>query len=110
MCNKLKLKIVKLETQQNCFAQYGRRSNIVLSGIPNSTDDNNLENTVISMMSDINVNIKENDIEACHRSGKPDVKSKSKKTVVLFVNKKNYNKVFENEKKLAKLNNGKHNF
>ena len=92
------------------MAQYGRRNNIVISGIPDSIDDSNLENTVICMMSDINVNIEENDIEACHRFGKPDVKSKSKKTVVRFVNRKNCNKIFENKKKLAKLNNEKHNF
>ena len=46
------------------------------------------------MMSDINVNIEESDIEACHRFGKPDVKSKSNKTVLRFVNRKNCNKIF----------------
>ena len=61
-CNKLEAKIAKLETE-NSLAQYGRINNIVISGIPDSTDDNNLENTVISMMSDINVNIEENDID-----------------------------------------------
>ena len=61
-------------------------------------------------MSDINVNIEENYIEACHRFGKPEVTSKSKKTIVRFVNRKNCNKIFENKKKLAKLNNEKHNF
>ena len=92
------------------MAQHGRRNNIVISGIPDSIDYNNLENTAISMMSNINVNIEENDVVACHRFGKLDVKSKSKKTVVHFVNRKNCNKIFENKKKLAKLNNEKHNF
>ena len=115
--NKLEAKIVKLETEQNSLAQNGRRNNIVISGIPDSIDDNNLENTVISMISDTNVNIEENDIEVCHRFGKPDVKSKSKKIVVRFVNRKNCNKIFENKNKLKKLNNElakssneKHNF
>ena len=108
--NKLEEKIVKLETEQNSLAQYGRRNNIVISEIPDSIDDNNLENTVISVMSEINVSIEENDIEACHRFGKPDVTSKSKKTVARFANRKNCNKIFENKKKLAKLNNEKHNF
>ena len=62
------------------------------------------------MMSDINVTIEENDIEACHRFGKFDIRSKSKKTVVPFVNRKNCSKIFGNKKELAKLNNGKHNF
>ena len=61
-------------------------------------------------MSNINVNIEQIDIEACHRFGKPEVKSKSKKTANRFVNRKNCNKIFENKKKLSKLNNGKHNF
>ena len=60
-CNKLEAKIVKRETEQNSFAQYRRRNNIVISGIPDSIDDSNLENTVICMMSDINVNIEESD-------------------------------------------------
>ena len=45
-CNKLDAKIVKLETEQNSLAQYGRRNNIVISGIPDSIDDSNLENTI----------------------------------------------------------------
>ena len=61
-------------------------------------------------MSEINVSIEENDIEACHRFGKPDVTSKSKKTIVRFANRKNCSKIFENKKKSAKLNNQKHNF
>ena len=43
------------------MAQYGRRNNIVISGIPDYIDDKNLDNTVISMMSDKNVNFEEND-------------------------------------------------
>ena len=86
--------------QQNSLAQYGKRNNIAISGIPDSIDDNNLENSVISMMCDINVNIEENGIEPCHRFGKPDAKSKSKKTVIRFVNMKNCNKIFENKKNL----------
>ena len=61
-------------------------------------------------MSDKNVNIEENEIEACHRFIKLDVTSKSKNTIVRFVNRKNCNKIFENKKKLAKLNIEKHNF
>ena len=86
-CNKLEAKIVKLETKQNSLAQYGRRNNTVISGIPDSIDDNNLENTAISMVSNINVNIEENDIKLCHRFGKPDATSKSKKTIVLLTGK-----------------------
>ena len=109
-CNKLEPKIDKLDTGQNFLAQYERINNIVINGILVSIEDKNLENTVISMMSDINLNVEENDIEACHRFGKPDVGSKSKKTIGRFFNRKSCNKIFENKKKLAKLNNEKHNF
>ena len=69
--------MVKLETEQNSLAQYGRRNNIVISEMPDSIDDKNLENTVISIMSNININTKKNDIEACHRFGKAIARSKS---------------------------------
>ena len=46
----------------------------------------------------------------CHRFSKSDVRSKSKKIIVRFVNRKNCNKFFENKEKLAKLNSEKHNF
>ena len=57
-CNRLEAKIVKLEKEQNSLAQYGRRNDTVISGIVDSIDDDNLESTVISMMSDINVILK----------------------------------------------------
>ena len=47
-------------------------------------------------------------IEACHRIAKPT--SKTQKTIVRFVNRKNCEKVLANKKKLLKLNNEKHNF
>ena len=62
-------------------------------------------------MFDIKVNIEENDIiEPFHRFGKLNVRLKSKKTIVHFVNKENCIKIFENKKKLVKLNHEKCNF
>ena len=87
--------------------QYQRKNNILISEIPDSINHNNLENTVISMMSNVNVNIAENDIEACDRFDKPDGRSNSKKRIVRFVNRIICNKIFENKKKLVKLNNDK---
>ena len=90
------------------MAQYGRRNNVVFSGIPENVPDNNLESTVISVLSDIDVQVEPRDIEACHQIGKPT--SKTQKTIVRFVNRKNCEKVLANKKKLLKLNNEKHNF
>ena len=44
----------------------------------------------------------------CHQIGKPT--SKTQKTIVRFVNRKNCEKVLANKKKLLKLNNEKQNF
>ena len=83
-CNKPEVKKLKLEIYQNFLTQYRRKINTVISRIPDSIDNKDLENTVIFMISDINVNIEENGIEACHRFGKPDVRSKSKNKLFLF--------------------------
>ena len=83
-CNKPEVKKLKLEIYQNFLTQYRRKINTVISRIPDSIDDKDLENAVIFMISDINVNIEENGIEACHRFGKPDVRSKSKNKLFLL--------------------------
>ena len=80
------------------MAQYGRRNNVVFSGIPENVPDNNLESTVISVLLDIDVQVEPRDIEECHRIGKPT--SKTQKTIVRFVNRKNCEKVLANKKTL----------
>ena len=49
------------------------------------------------------------EIEACHRFG-IDRKTKSKKTIIRFVNGKHCKKVLFNKKKLSNINNNKFNF
>ena len=93
---KLKKRVAIFESNHNDLAQYGRRNNVVLSGIPDNVPDNNLENTVISVLSDIDVQVEPRDIEACHRIGKPTFKTQ--KTIVRFVNRKNCEKVLANKK------------
>ena len=99
-----------LEQNLNSLGQYGRRSNLVLSGIPESIPDNQLENTVASVLSDIGVSIQSEEIEACHQFGKTDRKTKSKKTIICFVNRKHCKKALLNKKKLSNINNKKFNF
>ena len=107
-CEKHENRVAILESNHNDLAQYGRQNNVVFSGIPENVPDNNLESTVISVLSDIDVQLEPSDIEASHRIGKPT--SKKQKTIVRFVNRKNCEKVLANKKKLLKLNNEKHNF
>ena len=92
------------------MGQYGRRNNLVLSGIPESIPDNHLENTVSSTLSDIGVSIQSEEIEACHRFRKTDRKTKSKKTIIRFVNKKHCKKALVHKKKLSNINNDKFKF
>ena len=68
-CEKLENRVAILESNHNDLAQYGRRNNVVFSGIPENVPDNNLESAVISVFSDINVQVEPRDIEEYHRIG-----------------------------------------
>ena len=73
-CSKLQQKVVEFEYSTNNLEQYGRRNNIVISGIPDTVDVNQLEESVAEILTEINVNVASNDIEACHRIGKKDTR------------------------------------
>ena len=64
---------------------------------------------MISVLADIDVSVESQDIEACHRLGKPD-RDKFQKITVRFVNRKNCKKVLFNKKKLSSIDCSKHNF
>ena len=80
-CSKLEQKLVEFEYSTNNLEQYGRRNNIVISGIPDSVDVNQLENQSLKC-TDININVVSNDNEACHRIGKKDTRIGSTKTII----------------------------
>ena len=99
----------KYESDHNALAQYGWWNNVVLSGIPESVSEDVLEESVVSNLADIDVLVESQDIEACHRFGKPD-RDNSQKTILDFGNRKNSKKVLLNKKKLSSIDNSKHNF
>ena len=99
----------KHESDHNSLPQYGRSNNVALSGIPESVSEDILEESVISVLADIDVFVERHYIEACNRFGKPD-RQKSQKTIVPFVNRKNCKKVLFNKKKLGSTDCSKHNF
>ena len=78
-CSKLENKVIDLELSINHIEQYGRRNNIVISGIPDDINDNNLESTVIKLMKDVDVYIDRGDIEACHKLASRIVKHQARK-------------------------------
>ena len=95
----------------NQVEQYGRRNNIVISGIPDDVADDDLENAVTSIMEDVDVIVQNGDIEACHRIGKSDQKTSSKKNIVRFINCKYCKKAIVNTKNLVNINSEmKYNF
>ena len=68
-CNYLEKKVVSLETKFNHLDQYGRRNSLVLSGIPDTVEDKDLESTVSSILSEIDVAVGLLDVKAGHRIG-----------------------------------------
>ena len=100
-CCKLEERLVAFESSTNSLEQYGRRNNIVISGNPVSADINHLEESVTKNLSDIDVKVTSNDIEACHRIGKKNYRINSTKTIIGFVNRKHTKKALYNKKKLS---------
>ena len=98
-CSKLEQRLVAFESSTNNLEQYGRRNNIVISGIPDSVDINHLEESVTEILSDIDLKVTSNDIEACHKIGKKNNRINSTKTIIWFVNRKHAKKDLFNKKK-----------
>ena len=78
----LESKVTSLEINQNKLEQYSRRNNIEVSVIPDSVEDNCLEEKIISVFTSIGISVKSNDIKACHRIGKSQ--NSSNKNSCLF--------------------------
>ena len=62
-------KVASLEAKLNHYNQYGKRNNLVLSGIPDTVENKDLERIVTSILSDIDVTVGPHDVKACHRIG-----------------------------------------
>ena len=58
--------IITLERQCWNNAQYSRQETLEISGIPENTDDGELEGKVLTILSKLDVNIDPANIEACH--------------------------------------------
>ena len=79
--------------------EYIRRNNIEIVGIPSTISDKDLEKRVVEIAAEIDVKISGNDIEACHRL-KDRNNNKDKRTIVRFVNRKFFDQLHKNKKKL----------
>ena len=93
----MKKQCSKYESDHNALAQYGPRNNAVLNGIPESVSGDVLEESVISVLADIDLFVESQDIEVWHRFGKPD-RDKPQKTIVRFAKRRNSKKMLFNKK------------
>ena len=75
------------KSDHKALAQCGCQNNVILSGIPASLLDDTLRESVISVVTDIDVYVEHQVIEVCHRFDKAD-RQKPKKINVLFLNRK----------------------
>ena len=101
--NELKEKndlIVQIEKDVIDLQQYIRRNNVEIHGIPDNVEQKDLEKKVIEVCSALNVHIKKQDIEACHRLEGKTKGNAPKKTIVRFVNRKVCDDLHRNKKVL----------
>ena len=101
----LQHKVIILETATNSVEPYDRRNNIEITGIPDDIEDKNLEHSVIEIFKAADIQISHNDVEDCHRIGKP--KGNSKKTIVRLVNRKYCKQILYNRRKFKNFDGSK---
>ena len=89
VCGNLEKKVKSLEIQISKDEQYNRHNCVEFSGIPDTINDDNLEDTIIKACKDINIDVSETDIEACHRLPvRCNATNTSNRVIVKFVNQK----------------------
>ena len=75
-CQQLENRVAPIESSHDALEQYGRRNNLVISGIPGSVQDSDLESTVTSILSDIDINVESKEVQDCNRIVKSNDGSK----------------------------------
>ena len=74
-------KIIDLEIKNNNVNQYSCRNNVEISGIPQSVNDNQLEEKVVDILKTVGVRVSVL-LEVCHRLGK-----KKKNVIIRVINR-----------------------
>ena len=69
-CKNLGATLFELQKASNKQDQYSRRNNLEIHGIPAEVKDDQLEEKVIDIFSQLNISLSKSDIEDCHRLGK----------------------------------------
>lgn len=79
-----KNQIIDLQINQNKMDQYGRRNNLEISGIPDEISHDNLQESVVGILTDIGIKVTSDEIEACQRLPKGKKSKGSKKNYYSF--------------------------
>ena len=69
-CENLEAKLFELQKASNKQDQHTRRKNLKIHGIPAEVKDDQLEEKVIDIFSQLNISIFKSDIEYCRQLGK----------------------------------------
>ena len=68
--------------------QYGRRHNLIISGIPEHIKQIHLEDTVLNIIASIGLPLSSYEVVGCHRLKKPSNSKFPAKTIIRFTNRK----------------------
>ena len=95
-------RVVKAERSMFSLEQYSRRDSIEIAGIPEEVGDD-VEPSVINLLRNIDVEVEEDDIQACHWLKKGRI-------ICKFVNRKSAESAKRNGKKLKDMDKNKLSF
>ena len=100
----LEKKVKSLEIQILKDEQYNRRNCVEFSSIPDTINEENLEDTIIEACKDINIDVSETDIEVRHRLPvRHNPTNASKRVTVKFVNQKHAESIMSKKFTLSSM-------
>ena len=97
-------RVVKAERSIYNLEQYSRRDSIEIAGIPVEVEDDEIEPAVINLLSNIDVIVSNDEIQACHRL------KKKERVICKFINRKFAEGAKMNSKKLKIIDKDKLSF
>ena len=66
--------------------QYSRRENLIISGIPDSVTDDQLQDKIVDILTDLDIDVNYHDISTCHRLGRSN-RGYPARVIVRFTNR-----------------------
>ena len=94
---KLSSDVKLLQKRLNELDQYGRRENVVVTNVPTTLPNDDIERKIITLLYKSNLVVRPCDIVACHRT------KKKSSVIVRFVNRKDAMSAVKNSRKIREL-------